>query len=66
MAAWLDTFKERLLKLITKFDADQHHYLSKDYLEAEATQGGLRPLPPGQVLLRGALAGNLRGAYTRT
>jgi Eco57I restriction-modification methylase/TaqI-like C-terminal specificity domain len=36
VAVSLDSFKARLSKLITKFDGDQYHYLSKDYLEAEA------------------------------
>ena len=31
-----EIFSESLQKLVRKFDADKHHYLSKDYLEAEA------------------------------
>ncbi len=36
MPASIESVKARLQKLIANFDADQHHYLSKDYLEAEA------------------------------
>ncbi len=31
----INTFQEKLLPLIQKFEKDKHHYLSKDYLEAQ-------------------------------
>ena len=36
MPASIEAFKEKLKKLIQNFDADRLHYLSKDYLEAQA------------------------------
>ena len=39
-----EIFSESLLKLVRKFDADKHHYLSKDYLEAEARVDFVTPL----------------------
>ena len=39
-----EIFSESLQKLVRKFDADKHHYLSKDYLEAEARVDFITPL----------------------
>ncbi len=43
MAASLDTFAEDLQKLIKKFEADKHYYLSKSYLEAQARMDFITP-----------------------
>ncbi|MBI5894430.1 MAG: Eco57I restriction-modification methylase domain-containing protein, partial [Deltaproteobacteria bacterium] len=39
-----ETFKEKLLSLISKFEKDKHHYLSKDYLEAQVRQDFINPM----------------------
>lgn len=39
-----EVFKERLLSLIQKFEKDRHHYLSKDYLEAQVRQDFIDPM----------------------
>ena len=39
----IDTFRADLEKLIRNFHADQHHYLSKDYLEAQARVDFISP-----------------------
>ncbi|MCR4286517.1 MAG: N-6 DNA methylase, partial [Deltaproteobacteria bacterium] len=36
-------FKEKLISLITRFERDKHHYLSKDYLEAQVRQDFIDP-----------------------
>jgi len=38
-----EPFKEKLLSLISKFDKDKHHYLSKSYLEAQVRQDFIDP-----------------------
>ena len=40
----INTFKEILLPLIRKFEKDKHHYLSKDYLEAQVRQDFINPM----------------------
>ncbi|MEK6598865.1 MAG: N-6 DNA methylase, partial [Deltaproteobacteria bacterium] len=40
----INTFKEKLLSLISKFDKDKHHYLSKSYLEAQVRQDFINPM----------------------
>ena len=39
----IDTFQADLEKLIRKFEADQQHYTSKDYLEAQARMDLITP-----------------------
>ena len=39
-----ETFREKLLSLVDKFNRDSHHYLSKDYLEAQAREDFINPL----------------------
>jgi hypothetical protein len=39
----IETFKEKLEFLITKFEKDKHHYLSKGYLEAQLRIDFLNP-----------------------
>jgi len=36
-----EIFRERLLKLVEKFDKDKSHYLSKGYPEAQALHIGI-------------------------
>lgn len=43
MPVTIDTFRSDLEKLIRKFDADQQHYVSKDYLEAQARVDFISP-----------------------
>lgn len=43
MPATVETFRADLEKLIRKFDADQQHYLSKQYLEAQARVDFISP-----------------------
>ncbi len=38
-----EPFKEKLLSLISKFDKDKHHYLSKSYIEAQVRQDFIDP-----------------------
>ncbi|MFZ3065748.1 MAG: N-6 DNA methylase [Nitrospirota bacterium] len=40
----IETFKEKLKSLISKFEKDKHHYLSKGYLEAQLRIDFLNPL----------------------
>ena len=40
----IKSFKEKLNSLITKFEKDKHHYLSKGYLEAQLRIDFLNPL----------------------
>lgn len=42
-AATIDTFTRGLEKLIKKFDADKVHYLSKNYVEAQARVDFITP-----------------------
>ncbi len=44
MSSSLESFTETLQKLIHKFEADKTHYLSKDYLEAQARVDFITPL----------------------
>ena len=37
----MDSFREKLLELVTKFDKDKSHYLSKGYPEALALHIGI-------------------------
>ncbi len=39
----INSFKEKLQNLIIKFEKDKHHYLSKDYLEAQVRQDFINP-----------------------
>ena len=39
-----ETFREKLLSLVDKFNRDSRHYLSKDYLEAQAREDFINPL----------------------
>ena len=39
-----EPFKEKLLSLISKFEKDKHHYLSKNYLEAQVRQDFINPM----------------------
>ncbi len=43
MPATLDSFADNLKKLISKFEADKHHTLSKGYLEAQARTDFISP-----------------------
>ncbi len=43
MPATIDTFRATLDKLIRKFESDQQHYLSKQYLEAQARVDFISP-----------------------
>jgi N-6 DNA Methylase len=43
-SASIETFKESLEKLISNFDSDKIHYLSKGYLEAQARTDFISPL----------------------
>lgn len=40
----LETFREKLLQLVAKFDKDKNHYLSKGYPEAQVRLDFLNPL----------------------
>ncbi len=44
MANTINDLKERLEKLIQKFDADREYYLSSSYLEAQARVDFITPL----------------------
>ncbi|OGP32067.1 MAG: hypothetical protein A2073_01410 [Deltaproteobacteria bacterium GWC2_42_11] len=39
-----EPFQEKLLSLVSKFEKDKHHYLSKEYLEAQVRQDFINPL----------------------
>jgi len=39
----INTFKQTIHALITKFEKDKHHYLSKGYLEAQVRQDFINP-----------------------
>ena len=43
MSVSITTFQSDLEKLIRKFEADQQHYSSKDYLEAQARMDLITP-----------------------
>ena len=43
MTASIETFKLILQKLVTNFDSDSSHYLSKGYLEAQARTDFITP-----------------------
>ena len=63
MSSSIETLQSDLEKLILKFQADQHYYLSGDYLEAQARVDFITALP-GILLQRdfqrlsGLLSGN--------
>jgi len=39
-----EAFQEKLLSFVQKFEKDKHHYLSKEYLEAQVRQDFIDPL----------------------
>jgi len=39
-----EAFQEKLLSFVRKFEKDKHHYLSKEYLEAQVRQDFIDPL----------------------
>ncbi|MDP2682419.1 MAG: N-6 DNA methylase [Deltaproteobacteria bacterium] len=39
-----ELFREKLFSLIGKFDKDKHHYISKNYLEAQVRQDFINPM----------------------
>jgi len=39
-----EAFQEKLLSFVQKFEKDKHHYLSKNYLEAQVRQDFIDPL----------------------
>jgi hypothetical protein len=44
LSASFQEFSEKLQKLVSKFEADKHYYLSGDYLEAQARVDFISPL----------------------